>query len=155
MWVPYEEERLRRTIRFVMRHQLNMWRVGGVVIVLLGLFMLMLDSTDSIGYVFTGIGLAFVFVVGRATVAWTLRMQAGAVKDGCQMAISDEWLTVANSLVESRIRWAAFGRVIETPEVWYIMFGKLQAVAVPKELMTDEQRATFTAFVNGLQPTTR
>ncbi|GAB4582260.1 YcxB family protein [Nocardia sp. IFM 10818] len=152
MWVPYEEQRLRRTLRFVMRGQFNFYRVMGGFIVLLGLFMLTLEPTNPIGYFFVALGLLFAFAVGPLTVAWSMRMQASAIRDGSHMTLDDEWVTMIYPLVESRFRWAGLGRVIETPEVWYIMFGKLQAVTVPKELMTEEQRAVFSSFVNGLQP---
>jgi hypothetical protein len=41
---------------------------------------------------------------------------------------------------------------VETPEVWYAMFGKMQAFAIPKDPMTEEQRAEFAAFAAALQP---
>jgi hypothetical protein len=52
--------------------------------------------------------------------------------------------------IESRFRWAGLSRVVETPEVWYAMFGKLQAFTIPKGPMTEEQRAEFAAFVSRL-----
>ena len=41
------------------------------------------------------------------------------------------------------------------PEVWYIMSGKVQAATFPKDPMTEEQRATFAAFVGRLRSTGR
>ena len=55
-------------------------------------------------------------------------------------------------LAESRFRWAGLGRVIEAAEVWYVMFGKIQAVTIPKDPMTEEQRVEFSAFIAGSRP---
>jgi len=66
------------------------------------------------------------------------------------MTLDEEWVTIVAPLAESRLRWAGISRIIEAPEVWYAMFGKQQAVAIPKDLMTEEDRATFAAFVAAL-----
>lgn len=82
-------------------------------------------------------------------------MQSDVVRDGLHMTLDDEWVTVTYPLAESRFRWAGLGSVIETSEVWYVMFGKAQAIPIPKDAMSEEQRAVFAAFVAGLQPAAR
>ncbi|MEN3615968.1 YcxB family protein [Plantactinospora sp. CA-294935] len=152
MWVPYDEKRLRRTLRFLLRPQLNSVRILGGVLIVLGLALVALEPSMPMAYGALVLGLLFVVAIAPITVARSVRMQSDVIKDGFHMTLDDEWVTVANPLAESRFRWAGLGRVIETPEVWYIMFGKIQAITIPKDLLTEEQRAEFAAFVNGLQP---
>ncbi|MCW3816884.1 YcxB family protein [Micromonospora sp. DR5-3] len=152
MRVPYDEKRLRRTLQFILRPQLRLVRILGGVLIVLGLALVALDPSTSLAYVALVLGLLFVFAIAPITVARSVRMQSNVIRDGLHLTLDDEWVTLIYPLVESRLRWAGLDRVIETPEVWYIMFGKIQAITVPKEPMTEEQRAEFGAFVNGLHP---
>lgn len=149
--VPHDERRTRRTLAFILRPQLKFIRIMGGVLSVLGLLIVALDPTDPIGYGAVVLGLAFVFAVGPIAIARTIRMQAPALRADGHLTLDDEWVTVSLPLVESRLRWAGLARVVETPEVWYVMFGKMQAVAIPKELMSAEQRAEFAAFLARLQ----
>jgi hypothetical protein len=151
MWVPHDEERLRRTLQFLLRPQLKFIRIMGGVLIVLGLALVALEPSDPIAYVAVVLGLLFVVAIAPITVAWSMRGQSNVIKDRFHVTLDDEWVTVAYPLGESRVRWAGLGRVIETPEVWYIMFGKFQAVTIPKDPMTDEQRAEFAVFLDGLQ----
>lgn len=152
MWVPYDEKRLRRTLQFILRPQLKSIRILGGVLIVIGLALVALEPSTPLAYVALVLGLLFVFAIAPITVAWSMRMQSNAIRDGLHMTLDDEWVTMTYPLAESRLRWAGLGRVIETPEVWYIMFGKLQAITIPKDPMTEEQRAEFGAFVNKLHP---
>ena len=152
MWVPYDAERLRRTVRFILRPQLKVIRILGGVLIVLGLALVALDPAMVTAYGAVILGLAFVGAIAPITVARSVRMQSDVIKDGCQMTLDDQGVRVTYPLAESRLRWAGLDRVIETPEVWYAMFGKMQAFTIPKDPMTEEQRAEFAAFVNGLQP---
>jgi len=151
MWVPYDGERLRRTVQFILRPQLKLIRILGGVLIVLGLALVALDPSAAMAYGAVILGLVFVVAIAPITVARAVRMQSNVIKDGCHITLDDEWVTVTYPLAESRFRWAGLDRVIETPEVWYAMFGKIQAVPIPKEPMTEEQRAELAAFVNGLQ----
>jgi hypothetical protein len=152
VWVPYDEERLRRTLGFILRPQLKFIRILGGVLIVLGLALVALEPTMPMAYGVVVLGLLFVVAIAPITVARSVRMQSNVIKDGFHMTLDDEWVTVTYPLAESRFRWAGVDRIIETPEVWYIMFGKIQAVTIPKEPMTEQQRAEFAAFVDGLQP---
>lgn len=152
MWVPSDEKRLRRTLRFLLRPQLKIVRILGGVLIVLGLALLAVEPSMIVGYVAVLLGLLVGVAIAPIMVAWSVRMQSKVIKDGCHMTLDDEGVTVAHPLVESRFRWAALDRIIETPDVWYAMFGKIQAVAIPKDPMTEEQRAEFAVFVAGLQP---
>ncbi|MFD2762557.1 YcxB family protein [Micromonospora eburnea] len=152
MWVPYDERQLRRTLRFILRPQLRSIRILGGVLIVLGLAPVALDPSRPLAYVALVLGVLLVSAIAPITVAWSMRIQSNAIRDGHHLILDDEWVTLAYPLAESRLRWAGLGRVIETPEVWYVMFGRVQAVTIPKGPMTQEQRAEFAAFVDGLQP---
>jgi hypothetical protein len=147
MWVPYDEAQLRRTITLVMRPQIRSVRVLGAVIVALGLFLLTFSDSVLFPAAFIAIGVLFMTALGPITAARAAGMQSRIIKDGSQMTITDEWLTVAYPLAESRFRWAGIDNIIETPEAWYLMAGRAQSFTIPKAAMTDEQRAEFAAFL--------
>jgi hypothetical protein len=150
MAIPHDEERLRRTLRFILRPQLKTIRVLGAVLTVLGIGLVVLEPSDPMSYAMVLLGLLFVLAIAPITVARSMRLQSAAIKAGYHLTLDDEFVTVAYPLVESRFRWAGLDRVVETPEVWYAMFGKLQAATIPKAPMTAEQRAEFTAFVSRL-----
>jgi hypothetical protein len=153
MGVPYDEERLRRTLRFLLRPQLKSVRLLGAVLIVLGVALAALEPSLPIAYAAALIlGLLFLVAVSPITVARSIRMQSNIIKDGFHMTLDDEWVTMTYPLGELRLRWGGLGRIVETPDVWYVMMGQLQAITIPKDLMTGEQRAEFAAFVNGLQP---
>lgn len=152
LWVPYDEQQLRRTLQFVLRPQVKLIRILGAVLIAVGLGLAVLDPTTSLAYVAVVLGIMFLVAIAPMTVALSMRMQSSTIKDGLQMTLDDEWVSVTYPLAESRFRWAGLGNVIETPEVWYIMFGKAQALTIPKNLMSDEQRTEFASFVARLQP---
>lgn len=152
MWVPYDEKRMRRTYRFILRPQLKVTRILGWVIALPGLAIVPLQPSYPVPYVFVVLGLFFVFAAGPISVARCMRLQSMAIMDGSRMTLDDQWVTVIFPLVESRFKWTGLDRVVETRADWYLMVGKAQAVAIPKDLMTEEQRAEFGAFVQRLRP---
>jgi hypothetical protein len=151
MGVPHDEKRLRRTLRFLLRPQLKLIRIMGGVLIVLGLILVAMDPSDPVAYLAMSLGLLFAVAVAPIAMAQSMRAQSDVIKDGFHVTLDDEWVTVVYPLAESRFRWAGLGRVVETPEVWYIMFGKVQAVTIPKYPMTDEQRAEFATFVDRLQ----
>jgi drug/metabolite transporter (DMT)-like permease len=152
MAIPYDEKRLRRTVQFVLRPQLKIIRILGAALFVIGIALVALDPSVPMSYAVAVIGLLFMVAIGPYTLARSMRLQTAIIKDGCHITLDDEWVTVAYPLAESRFRWAALVRVIETPEVWYLMFGRLQAATIPKESMTEAQRAEFAEFAFRLRP---
>jgi YcxB-like protein len=152
MAVPYDEQRLRRTLQFVLRPQLKIIRLLGGLLIVIGVALVALDPASPTAYTAVILGVLFVFAMGPYVLARSMRLQTDIIKDGCHITLDDEWATVAYPLAESRFRWAGLKRVIETPDVWYLMFGKVQAATIPKAPMTDQQRAEFAAFVTRLGP---
>lgn len=150
--VPHDGQLLRRTIRFLIRPQVRLMRVLGAVLTVLGVLLLMLDAPASVGYTVVVCGPVLAVGFGPLTTSWALRTQPAALSDTYHLTLDDEWVQVSFPLVETRCRWAGLGRIVETPEVWYVMFGKVQAVPIPKAAMTPEQRAEFAAYVAQQQP---
>jgi hypothetical protein len=152
MAVPYDEKRLRRTVQFVLRPQLNFIRVVGAALFVIGIGLVALDPSAPMSYTVGVIGLVFLVAMGPYTLARSMRLQTTIIRNGCHITLDDEWVTMAYPLAETRFRWAALVRVVETPEVWYLMFGRLQAATIPKESMTEAQRAEFAEFAVRLRP---
>jgi hypothetical protein len=46
--------------------------------------------------------------------------------------------------------WSAFVRVVETPQMWLLYTGRVGAIYVPKEPLTEAQRAELAAHINGI-----
>lgn len=67
MWVPYDEQQLRRTIRFVARPQIKTIRMLGAVLMVAGAVLIALDHS-SLGFAAAAVGLGFITVVGPITV---------------------------------------------------------------------------------------
>ncbi|MEV4516302.1 YcxB family protein [Dactylosporangium sp. NPDC049525] len=147
MWVPYDEGRLRRTIKIVLRPQMRLIRVLGAVLVLVGLLLATTGEAFEVTLLAVVLGVVFMTAMSPLVVGRTVRMQSHVIKDGFHMTLTEEWLTVAFPLAETKYRWAGVDRVVETPEAWYLMLGKVQSITVPKETMTDAQRAEFAAFL--------
>jgi hypothetical protein len=150
MWVPYDERRLRRTIKVVLRPQVRLIRILGAVLVALGLLTGATGGSFELALVAVVLGVVCMTVVGPLTAAQSVRMQSAVIKDGYHMTLSDDWLTVAYPLAEARYRWAGVDKVIDLPDAWYLMLGKAQAFTVPKDAMTQEQRAEVAAFLGTL-----
>jgi hypothetical protein len=151
--VPYDERRLRRTLQFILRPQMRRIRVMGGFLIILGVLIAVPNPPTAEGpnslvpVAVILAGLFFVFAVGPFSVARAMRYQTVAIRDSAHMTLDDEWVTVAYPLGETRMRWAGVDRVVETPEVWYVMFGKMGAFTVPKDTMTADQRAELAAFI--------
>lgn len=152
MWVAFDEKQMRRSLSFIMKPRMRRVRILGGVVVGLSALILALDPASVAGYVFALLGLFFVFGLGPVTVARSVRLQSNVIKEGLHMTLDNEAITVTYPLVESRFKWAGLGRVVETPEVWYVMFGRVQAITIPKGPMTEPQRAEFAEFVKTLEP---
>ncbi|WP_157767620.1 YcxB family protein [Actinosynnema pretiosum] len=145
--VPYDERLFKRTTQFLLRPQLNRLYVLGAVLVALGVAMLTLTTIDKVvGVVCVVLGPLLVFRIGRVTAAQALEAQWSATRAAFNLVIDDQWVSIAYPLAQMRCHWETVARVVEKPDVWYLMFTKSQAVPLPKNLMTPEQQAEFAAL---------
>lgn len=153
-WVSYDEQRLRRTLQFTIHPQLKPMRILGGLLSALGLVLMLLQPamrTLVLSFGVVVLGLLCVVAIEPIVVARSMRMQPDFIKDGSRITIGDEWVTISHPFVELRLRWVGLGRIVETPEAWYAMFGKIQAIMIPKDSLTAEQRFQFAAFADGLR----
>ena len=147
--VPYDEAMMRRTVKVILRPHLRLLNILWVSVIILGLALVASDASSTLGYAVAAVGLMPVVIRPRI-VNQAVRQQSRVLKDGAHITLDDEWAMVRYPLAELRFRWAGFDRVVETPEVWYLMFGQAGAFDVPKDRMTEEQRAEFAAFLGRL-----
>src|SRR5687768_17384801 len=120
MWVPYDEGRLRRTIKTVARPQIRLIRALGAALVVTGALLVPIGGAVEVTALAIVLGVLFMTVIGRIVVAYSARMQSHVIRDGLHMTLTDEWLTVVYPLAETRLRWAGVDNVVETPEAWYL-----------------------------------
>ncbi len=150
--VPYDERQMRRTLTFLVGRQAKIARLVGAVGLFAGILLLMFRTPVVWApYVVLAASLYLLFGMVPVTVAWSMRSQAAAAKEDMQLTLDEEGITLAAPRAESRLSWAGIDRMEETAEVWYAMFGKLQAVPIPKDLMTEAERTTFADFVSRWQ----
>lgn len=147
MWVPYDERRMRRTISIVMRPQVRILRVLGAIVAALGLLLVVIGGSVVFSVAFVVLGVLFMTGLGPLTAARAVSMQSRVIKDGSQITLTDEWLTVVYPLAESRFRWPALDNIVETPDAWFLMFGRAQSFTVPKDAMTEAQQAELATFL--------
>ena len=83
MWVPYDEQRLRCTLQFILRPQLKAIRILGGVLIVFGLAVLAVEPSMVVVYVAVLLGGLFVVAIAPVSVAWSVRMQSNVIKDGC------------------------------------------------------------------------
>jgi YcxB-like protein len=150
--VRYDADRVRRTVTHLLAPQFRLVRAMGIVLLVLGVLLILLEPTGPIGYGALVLGLFFLLAMAPITVRRTIGMQPAAARHDHRLTIDDDGVGSSFPLFEHRYRWPMVQRVVETPEVWYLMMGRVQAVVVPKEHLTDDQRAEFAAFLAGFRP---
>ncbi|MFG1603156.1 YcxB family protein [Actinoplanes sp. NPDC049265] len=150
--VRYDAERVRRTVTHLLAPQFKLVRVLGGVLVVLGAPLIWLEPTGPFGYAALILGVFFLVAMRPITVRRTIGMQPAASRHNYRMTIDDEGVASSFPLFENRYRWPMVQQIVETPEVWYLMMGRVQAVVVPKESMTPDQRTEFAAFLATLGP---
>ncbi|NYT95325.1 hypothetical protein [Salinispora sp. H7-4] len=64
MWVPYDEQRMRRFYRHTARRQLRTFRILGGVLITLGVALTAMDLPTDLDSINLGVGLLFVFGLG-------------------------------------------------------------------------------------------
>jgi hypothetical protein len=150
--VPYDEAGLRRTLKFILRPAIRRTRVAGGMLIVCGLTLGLARPSDSLPYVVVLLGLWWVLGFWPRSLSRSMRIQPSALKEGCHMVLDDEGITVTHPRLESRFRWTAFERIVEADEAWYALLGERQALDIPKDPMTADERAEFAALVSRLQP---
>jgi hypothetical protein len=146
--VAYDERRLRRLIKFLVRRQLKWLRVVGVAMVVAGVAALATEflSISTVTFLIA-MGVLLGVLLEPLSVAQSMRVQSIATREGYVMTLAETHVAVNAHSYSWQFSWSILDQVVDTPDAWYLMFGKIQAQAVYKDLMTEEQRAEFTAFL--------
>ncbi|QQQ78287.1 YcxB family protein [Saccharothrix sp. 6-C] len=145
--VPYDEQRLRRTIKFVLRPSVKKLRLAGAVMAPLGVLLLLLGVGPLVPLLLIGLGLLYAFALEPFMVRQSLRAQNPVVRQGYQLVVDDAGFTMEAEAYAQRMAWSTVQRVEEQPDAWFLVISKVQALAVHKHLMTEEQRAEFAALL--------
>ncbi|MFD1149860.1 YcxB family protein [Saccharothrix hoggarensis] len=153
MWVPYDEQRLRRSARFVLRSSMTRLRVATLVVALSGAAVMLLTDLGSPTLLGATIAAACVaLVMEPVAVRQVVRTQGAVMRPGYQMTLDDAGVEMRGAAFTTRFGWPALERIVEQPDAWYLMFGKMQTMVVYKEFLTPEQGAEFSAFLSWPQP---
>ncbi|GAA3465260.1 YcxB family protein [Saccharothrix longispora] len=146
--VSHDEQRLRRVLKFLIRRRLKWARFVGVALVVLGAAALAVESlpVPTSGF-FIVTGVLFALLLEPCSVAQSMRAQNLATREGYVMTLEETHVAVNAHSYSRRFSWSILDQVVDTPDAWYPMFGKMQAQAVYKDLLTEEQRAEFAAFL--------
>ncbi|WP_447007211.1 YcxB family protein [Saccharothrix isguenensis] len=151
--VSYDERRLRRVIKFLIRRQLKWVRVMGAVVAIGAAAALATEYVSTwTGAVFIVMGGALAVLSEPYSVAHSMRVQSMATREGYVMTLGETHFAVNAHSYSWQSSWSILEQVVDTPDAWYLMFGRFQAQAVYKELMTEEQRAEFVAFLARRNP---
>ncbi|MFI9818165.1 YcxB family protein [Saccharothrix variisporea] len=151
--VPYDETLLRRTIEYMLRPHLKRLRPAGlamaggaVIMAVTGVWPLYLWAPVIV------LGLFFTFAMKPYLIGNSVKQQWAGIKADFRLDADEEWVSFSYPAFQTRIRWEAMEKVVETPEAWLLVLGRIQATAVPKSAMTPEQLAEFTALLARRRP---
>lgn len=151
--VPYDEALLRRTIEYILQPHVKRFRPIGIALVVLGVLMAALDVSRYVLWApMVVAGVFCAFVVKPMMIGSTVKQQWSGIKADFRLDADEEWVSFSYPAFQSRIRWEAMEKVVETPDAWLLVLGKIQATAVPRSAMTPEQVAEFTALLARRRP---
>ncbi|NUT94278.1 MAG: YcxB family protein [Saccharothrix sp.] len=151
--VPYDESLLRRTLEYMLRPYTKRYLPLGLVLAGIGALTGVLGVWRPVVWVpLVLLGLLLAFAMKPYMVSMSVKQQWAGIKADFRLDVDEEWVSFSYPAFQSRIRWEAMEKVVETPEAWMLVLGKVQATAVPKSAMTPEQLAEFTALLARRRP---
>ncbi|MBP2338207.1 hypothetical protein JOF41_004385 [Saccharothrix coeruleofusca] len=139
-------------IESMLRPPVKWMRIAGPMLVACGVVFLLTNSGSLLlaGSILAGVLCTFAF---EPLMVWySLRAQNAAIRQGYHLVVDDVGVTMKAESYESRLAWSTVQRVKEEPDVWFLVLSKMEAVAVYKDLMTEEQRSQFAAVLAQRQP---
>lgn len=145
--VPFDKARLRRALTFLIRAERKGSGFWGAVITVAGAALWLLRPTDSLPYLAVAFGMYIMFLQVPHLVALSIRRMSPLNTYPSQAVLDDEGVTVSFALGHTRLLWAAASQIVERPDAWLIIFGPLNFMMIPKDVMTEEQRAEFAEFL--------
>ena len=150
--VPYDERRLRRSIEYVLRRSVKTLRIAGACLVVGGAVLLVVTGPAVTPIALLVLGLVYAFGMEPFLVWQSLRRQNPAARQDYDLTVDDAGFTMKAEAYEQRLAWSMIQRVDEEPDAWFLVLSKIQAMAVYKDLMTEQQKTTFAAILAQRQP---
>ncbi|MEV8440563.1 YcxB family protein [Actinosynnema sp. NPDC051121] len=150
--VPYDEQRLRRSLKFVLRRNVKRLRVLGLVIAVLGAALMFFTGPTITTITLVVLGLVYVVGMEPLLVWQSMRAQNAATRQDYRLTVDEAGFAMKADAYEQRLAWSTVQRVEEEPDAWFIVLSKAQALGVYKDLMTEEQRTAFAAILAQRQP---
>ncbi|MER5267866.1 YcxB family protein [Actinosynnema sp. NPDC002837] len=141
--VPYDEQRLRRALKFVVRPQTKKLRVLGMIMVPAGGLMWLTGSDWPFPVLLIVLGLAYAFLLEPFMVRQSLRALNPSARQDYELTLDEAGFAMKAESYEQRLAWSTIQRVDEQPDAWFLVIAKNQALPVYKDLMTEEQRVLF------------
>jgi hypothetical protein len=148
-WLPI-------ALRRIGRGRLLLIRVLGGFLILLGLLVMLTRRPLDIG-----LGLVMI-IIGGYVIAIPLLLMRYAIRglprylrsEPGVLEISDTGVRQTYTHVRSEHDWPAFERAVERPDMWILYLSRSLALYVPKQPLTDAQRAEITGLLasRGLVP---
>lgn len=150
--VPYDEQRLKRMLKFVLRRSVKRIRVLGVVMAVIGVGLMAVTSVSIPMVAVVVGGLLYVFGAEPFLVWQSLRSQNESIRQDYELVVDEVGVEAKSASAATRLAWSTIQRVEEEPDAWFLVISKVQALAVYKDLMTGEQRAQFAGILAQRQP---
>ncbi|PSL52205.1 YcxB-like protein [Saccharothrix carnea] len=152
MAVPYDEQRLRRSLKFVLRRNVKRLRVIGLIMAALGAVLMLVTGPTITTILLVVLGLVYAVAMEPLLLWQSLRALNPATRQDYRLTVDEAGITMKADAYEQRLAWSTIQRVDEQPDAWFLMITKAQALGIYKNLMTAEQRSQFVAILAQRQP---
>ncbi|MFD0207396.1 MULTISPECIES: YcxB family protein [Saccharothrix] len=150
--VPHDEQRLRRSLKFVLSRNVKRLRVLGLVMAALGAALMLVTGPTITTVVLVVLGLVYAIAMEPFLLWQSMRGLNPATRQDYLLTVDEAGFTMKADVYEQRLAWSTIQRVDEEPDAWFLMITKAQALGVYKDLMTEEQRSQFAAILAQRQP---
>lgn len=154
--IQFEVDRAqwKRILAIVLRPQLRLSRIAGLVSGAVGLLLVTLSiamgfelATVSVAVGAVVVGLLLGFGTEHVTVALALRQQADLIYLPTTTRITEDAISGESTAGKVEFVWSAVDGVDDLPDMWLARIGKAQVMPLPKAAFSDADRQTFTEFL--------
>jgi hypothetical protein len=130
-------------LRRIGRARLRLIRILGASLVLMGLLVMLRGRPVDIGLGVVAIVIGgYVIAIPLLLIRYGMRGLPRYVRsEPAVLEISDTGVRQAYTHVRTEHEWPAVERVVEHPDMWILYLSRTLALYVPKEPLTDAQRA--------------
>lgn len=142
-----------RGVRYVMRRRVRYLRIGGAVLIVLGLLAVLLSGgTPDFGWVL-GFVLVLCGVLYELMPAWyarrAVRNRAKIMDEPRTYAFTEQGVAMSSASQSNTMVWSAFARIVDTGEDLLLMPARHQVIPVPRDAFTPGQFNELSVFLSG------